>query len=89
MASSGMFYLWPDPTGAITTPQRREELLQIVLQHDLVVLEDLTLADLVYEDVPIGEPLNASPEVRGVVTGSASKTFWGGLRVGWGRGRRR
>lgn len=72
-----------NPTGAVTSPTRREELLDVVRQHDLVVLEDLTMADLVYEDLPIGAPLNACPEVRGVVTGSASKTFWGGLRVGW------
>ena len=72
-----------NPTGAVVTPERREELLDIVVKNSLVVIEDLTLADLVFADVDTALPLNASPDVEGVVTGSSSKTLWGGLRVGW------
>jgi DNA-binding transcriptional MocR family regulator len=72
-----------NPTGAVMSPGRREALLDIVVRHGIAVLEDLTLADLVFDDVEVGHPLNASPDVEGVVTGSTSKTLWGGLRVGW------
>jgi DNA-binding transcriptional MocR family regulator len=72
-----------NPTGAVLSPGRRAALLSLVTRHQLVVLEDLTMADLVFADVPVAEPLSAAPEVQGIVVGSASKTLWGGLRVGW------
>lgn len=86
-----------NPTGATLTPRRRAELLEVIVQHDLVVLEDLTLADTVFDasllvgddggsgvDVTqVAPPLTADDRVRGVTVGSASKLFWGGLRVGW------
>jgi DNA-binding transcriptional MocR family regulator len=96
-----------NPTGATLTPRRRAELLEVIVQHDLVVLEDLTLADTVFDasllvdglvgtDSPdnarvgsgvdaaqVAPPLAADDRVRGVAVGSASKLFWGGLRVGW------
>ena len=86
-----------NPTGATLTPRRRAELVDVIVEHDLVVLEDLTLADTVFDpsllvgdgvdsgvDVSqVAPPLTADDRVRGVAVGSASKLFWGGLRVGW------
>lgn len=84
-----------NPTGAVLTPRRRRELLEVIVAGDLVVLEDLTLADTVFDssmldeagvdDSKVAAPLMADERVRGVAVGSASKLFWGGLRVGWVR----
>jgi DNA-binding transcriptional MocR family regulator len=35
------------------------------------------------DDTWVAPPLTADDRVRGVAVGSASKLFWGGLRVGW------
>jgi DNA-binding transcriptional MocR family regulator len=72
-----------NPEASVLSPQRREALLEIITRHDVVVLEDLTLAETVLDDVPAGAPLTADPRVRGITVGSASKLLWGGLRVGW------
>ncbi|MCZ3385627.1 MAG: PLP-dependent aminotransferase family protein, partial [Actinomycetia bacterium] len=99
-----------NPTGALLTTKRRAELLDVIVQHDLVVLEDLTLVDTVLVDTVLDDtvledtvledtvldppatgpsrvaaPLTSDGRVRGVAVGSASKLFWGGLRVGWVR----
>jgi DNA-binding transcriptional MocR family regulator len=80
-----------NPTGTVISPARRAELLEVIVRHELVVLEDLTLADTVMDrpdgegaDLsPVAVPLSTDDRVRGIVVGSASKLLWGGLRVGW------
>jgi DNA-binding transcriptional MocR family regulator len=85
--------LGSNPTGAVLSPARRADLLEVIVQYELVVLEDLTLTDTVIDEAmlsgeglnpsAVGLPLCADDRVRGVVVGSASKLLWGGLRVGW------
>jgi DNA-binding transcriptional MocR family regulator len=85
--------LGSSPTGSVMSPGRRAELLDVIVAHELVVLEDLTLADTMLEDrlvnehgldaSLVGAPLSADDRVRGMAVGSASKLLWGGLRVGW------
>lgn len=72
-----------NPEASVLSPGRREALLEIITRHDVVVLEDLTLAETLLDDIPVGAPLTADPRVRGIAVGSASKLLWGGLRVGW------
>ncbi len=72
-----------NPNAAVLSPRRREELVAAIVAHDVVVIEDLTLADTLLDDVEQASPLMADPRVRGVAVGSASKVIWGGLRVGW------
>ena len=72
-----------NPEASVLSPRRREALLEIITRHDVVVLEDLTLAETLLDDVPVGAPLTADARVRGIAVGSASKLLWGGLRVGW------
>ena len=85
--------LGSNPTGAVLSPARRSALLEVITLHELVVLEDLTLADTIidasmlsgagFDNTRVGAPLCADDRVKGVVVGSASKLLWGGLRVGW------
>ena len=72
-----------NPEASVLSPRRREALLEIITRNDVVVLEDLTLAETLLDDIPVGAPLTADPRVRGIAVGSASKLLWGGLRVGW------
>jgi DNA-binding transcriptional MocR family regulator len=72
-----------NPTGLIMSSLRRQAIAAIADAGRTVVIEDLTLADLV---LPAGasdsQPLAAlSAEV--IAIGSVSKLLWGGLRVGW------
>jgi len=85
--------LGSNPTGSVLSPGRRAEQLEVIVRHELVVLEDLTLADTIVDESMlsgpafnssrVGAPLSADDRVRGLVIGSASKLLWGGLRVGW------
>jgi DNA-binding transcriptional MocR family regulator len=77
-----------NPTGGVMHEQRRRELLRVCREHDVLVIEDLTTADIVFD----GEAPPTLAELAGVkrvvTVGSFSKVLWGGLRVGWIRGPR-
>lgn len=83
-------YLMPDfqnPTGALMPADVRAGLARAAAGADCLVVVDGTTAELDLRpgDRPLPAPFGA-PSGRGVVhLGSASKTFWGGLRVGWVR----
>lgn len=72
-----------NPTGSIMHEQRRREVLAICRRHDVLVVEDTTLADLVYNgDKP--PHIASMGEIEDVVViGSFSKALWGGLRTGF------
>lgn len=80
-------YLVPDfhnPTGALMTDTERARLGRCLTRHGVVPIVDESMCDLVLDDVPI--PLPFAAHAPGAITiGSASKSFWGGLRVGWVR----
>lgn len=79
-----------NPTGAVMPAEERERLAGLAAGWDAVVVDDETLADTRLEGSP--PPPIASfardPEAvsRLFTVGSTSKSFWGGLRVGWIRG---
>ncbi|WP_251096110.1 PLP-dependent aminotransferase family protein [Streptomyces sp. Caat 7-52] len=80
-------YLVPDfhnPTGAHMTATARRTVAALADRHGLTVLADETMRDLDLRTPPGTEPHLAGPRV--VQIGSASKTLWSGLRVGWIRG---
>ncbi|MFI1294493.1 PLP-dependent aminotransferase family protein [Streptomyces sp. NPDC020792] len=68
-----------NPTGAVMSTQRRTEIARLAEHAGVPVVDDTTLADLVFEGRWHPLPTAAS----GVIVGSLSKLFWPGLRIGW------
>ncbi|GAA2104564.1 PLP-dependent aminotransferase family protein [Microlunatus panaciterrae] len=78
-------YLIPDfqnPTGACMDEQTRQHVAQTLQAHGSIPVVDETLVELSLDSQRMPLPLAAfSSEV--ITLGSASKAFWGGLRIGW------
>ncbi|MFC9927635.1 PLP-dependent aminotransferase family protein [Streptomyces sp. NPDC127190] len=77
-------YLVPDfhnPTGAHMSGPDRRAIAALAEREGLTVLADETLRDLDLRTPPGTEPHLAGARV--IQLGSASKTLWSGLRVGW------
>ncbi|MFG3437294.1 PLP-dependent aminotransferase family protein [Nonomuraea sp. NPDC047897] len=69
-----------NPTGSL--PEVRH-VAELAAAEGVPLVEDRTLAPLVYDGASPPEPLSRL-HPRGTVTvGSLSKVLWGGLRVGW------
>lgn len=66
-----------NPTGVALTRARHRKLADLTKQLDVTVVEDTSFADLALEDPDLPPLPNA------LLVGTASKLFWGGLRVGW------
>ncbi|MFI6871391.1 PLP-dependent aminotransferase family protein [Nocardia sp. NPDC050406] len=87
--AAGVAYLVPDfnnPTGLLLDAAGRTELAAIARETRMTVIVDESMVDL---DLTGNTPTPpAASFARGseiVTIGSASKSFWGGLRVGWVR----
>ncbi len=87
-AAPRLAYLIPDfqnPTGALLDDADRARLVELARRTGTTLLVDETLIDLALDGqnvVPVAAHGAAdSPLVLSI--GSASKTFWGGLRIGW------
>ncbi len=80
-------YLIPEfqnPTGSWLSDERRPELAASLRRSRTVAIIDETLVETRLDGQPPRVPLAAFlPDA--VTLGSASKAFWGGLRVGWVR----
>jgi DNA-binding transcriptional MocR family regulator len=86
-------YLMPDfhnPTGRLLDAETRSALASVLARAGCTIIVDETMAelDLRGPSAPPAPPPFATFAPRGAVValGSASKTFWGGLRLGWVRG---
>jgi DNA-binding transcriptional MocR family regulator len=75
-----------NPTGSVLSPERRRSLAKLLGDFDGYLIEDHTLAPLLYEDETPSPIASLADSENVVVIGSMSKLFWGGLRVGWVRG---
>lgn len=82
-----MIYVAPhfhNPTGAIMSADRRRELGELAADNDVVVVEDLALADVIIDDVDLPPPIaGLVPEATVHTIGSTAKLFWAGMRIGW------
>ena len=83
-------YLMPDvqnPTGRVLGDGDRGVLARVLADAGCTVIVDETTADLDLRPGAVRPtPFGAfAPRGTVVAIGSASKTFWGGLRVGWVR----
>jgi DNA-binding transcriptional MocR family regulator len=79
-------YLMPDfsnPTGRLLDTRGRERLARALRRSGTTAVVDETFVEL-WLDAPPPPPLAAFGEGH-VSVGSLSKTFWGGLRIGWVR----
>lgn len=72
-----------NPTGEVMGAPARERIARIAAAHDVLIVEDNTLADLSFTKT-VPPPIAAFADGAGIVTiGSLSKLCWGGLRIGW------
>ncbi|MCX6463329.1 MAG: PLP-dependent aminotransferase family protein [Pseudonocardiales bacterium] len=84
-------YLIPDfqnPTGGVLDPGGRARLVELARRTGTTLVLDETLSEL-WLDAPVPPPaasFGAAGSATVLTLGSASKVFWGGLRVGWIRG---
>lgn len=83
-----LVFLIPDhhnPTGTSLTPVERAAVRELAERTGVTVLADETLTDLALSGPPDTNPPfdgdGSSPHL--ITVGSTSKTFWGGLRIGW------
>ena len=85
-------YLIPDfhnPTGAVMDAHTRAELVAAASRTATVLVVDETLRDVGFEGSGVEPHLASFDRSRRVITiGSMSKSFWGGLRIGWLRASR-
>lgn len=81
-------YLVPDnhnPTGFSMRPADRKRISDIIAETRTRTVVDETLTD-VWLDEPMPAPVAASMSSRTdllITIGSMSKSFWGGMRIGW------
>ena len=79
-------WLMPDfhnPTGRCMDSATRQRVADIAAQTRTTLVVDETMVDFWY-DAPPPPPLAAfNPDAPVITIGSAGKSFWGGLRIGW------
>ncbi|MEV0621555.1 PLP-dependent aminotransferase family protein [Nonomuraea sp. NPDC050404] len=89
MRQSGarLAYLMPDfqnPTGALMEDAVRAAVTGAARRAGTLLLVDETWSELALEEVPHTSPMAAfDTDSRVISVGSASKLWWGGLRIGW------
>ncbi|MFE3545169.1 PLP-dependent aminotransferase family protein [Nocardia sp. NPDC059177] len=80
-------YLVPDfnnPTGLLLDEAGRAELAAIARDTRMTIVIDESMGELNLSGAPMPPPVAAFAKGSEIITiGSASKSFWGGLRVGW------
>ncbi len=71
-----------NPTGSVLDTFRRSRVATIANRYGTPVIDDATLADTIIDGDRRPVPLAAGSDLV-MTVGSMSKSFWGGLRVGW------
>ncbi|TQS41033.1 PLP-dependent aminotransferase family protein [Cryptosporangium phraense] len=73
-----------NPTGRSMADAARAELAQVLNDAGLMTIEDTCSADLTLAGPPVARTLAGLVDPSLLLTiGSASKLFWGGVRIGW------
>ncbi|MEX1004167.1 MAG: PLP-dependent aminotransferase family protein, partial [Acidimicrobiia bacterium] len=86
--SPNLVYFIPtfqNPTGTVMSGFDRRRLARSLVDRGVVVVEDESLVELSLDGEPTPPPFGSFFEST-LIVGSASKAFWGGLRIGWIRG---
>lgn len=71
-----------NPTGSVLDTFRRSRVASIANRYSVPIIDDATLADTIIDGERRPLPLAAGSD-HVLTVGSMSKSFWGGLRVGW------
>ena len=85
-ARPGLAYLIPDfqnPTGNLMSNAEREQYAAILRRAGTVAVVDESHAQLRLDGRPMPRPFASYAQETTITLGSASKSLWGGLRVGW------
>ncbi len=78
-------YLIPDfhnPTGALLDATGRQRLASRLRRAGVIPVIDETMSGVNLDEVAMPPPF-ATNDDRAITVGSAAKTYWGGLRIGW------
>jgi len=71
-----------NPTGVWLDEEQRRAAARVLNRQQLITVVDETLVDLRLDGDPPRTPMGALLD-DAITIGSASKSFWGGLRIGW------
>ncbi|MEV8638373.1 PLP-dependent aminotransferase family protein [Streptosporangium sp. NPDC051023] len=86
-SAARLAYVIPDfqnPTGHLMDDATRAGLVSAARKCDTTLIVDETWSELAIDEVPRIAPLAAfDTDGRVISVGSASKLWWGGLRIGW------
>lgn len=80
-------YIIPDfhnPTGAVMSDDERGAWARELTRHDIVPIVDESLREVNLDGVEL-PPSFACYDPRAIIVDSMSKSYWGGLRIGWAR----
>lgn len=86
--SPRLAYLMPDfhnPTGRCMDATSREAIAAIAAHARTTLVVDETMVDLWFDAPPPPPLASFCPNGNVITLGSAGKSFWGGLRLGWVR----
>ncbi|HUS16774.1 MAG TPA: PLP-dependent aminotransferase family protein [Chloroflexia bacterium] len=72
-----------NPTGITMTATRRQELLALAREYDLLVVEDDAYRDLAFDHAPPPSLLALDDDGRVLRLGTYSKILAAGMRLGW------
>jgi DNA-binding transcriptional MocR family regulator len=86
--SPSLGYLMPDfhnPTGQSMPAALRERVLELAARQGTTIIADETMAELDIDSPERMLPFAAygAENTQAILVGSASKTVWGGVRIGW------
>lgn len=79
-------YLMPDfhnPTGRCMDMATRQTITDIAARSRTTLVVDETMVDLWFDSPPPPPLASFNPQASVITLGSAGKSFWGGLRLGW------
>jgi 2-aminoadipate transaminase len=80
-----LLYTIPDhqnPAGVTLAHDRREPLIELARRHRFLIVEDVAYRELGFDDDAAPSLWSLGPDVV-VQTGTTSKTFFPGVRLGW------
>jgi 2-aminoadipate transaminase len=83
-----LLYTIPDhqnPAGVSLSTERRTLLVELARRHGFLIVEDVAYRELGFDDDALPSLWSLAPDVV-VQTGTTSKTFFPGVRLGWAVG---